>query len=48
MNWQDIVVAIICVAVILAALHRIWRFFRCRDKSRCSSCSKECGMRRRE
>ena len=46
MSWQDWAVAVIAVAVVIALMIRVWRFFRCKDESGCSSCNKECELRK--
>lgn len=45
MNWQDIIVWIVALVVAIVVARKIWRFFACRDASKCSSCSKECRRR---
>ena len=46
MNWQDWAVVAIAVAVGIALVVRVWRFFSCHEKSKCSSCDKECKLRK--
>ncbi len=47
MNWQDVIVGVVAIVVVAVIARKMWRFFVCRDTSKCSSCSKECGMRRK-
>ena len=46
MSWQDWAVAVIAVVVAIALVVRIWRFFTCHNQSKCSSCDKECKLRK--
>lgn len=46
LTWQDWAVAVIAVIVFVALGYRVWRFFRCRGESACSSCDKECPIRK--
>ncbi|MBQ5738377.1 MAG: hypothetical protein IIV55_04950 [Alistipes sp.] len=47
-TWQDWAVAAIAVLVLIALIYRVWRFFSCRGKTACSSCDKECPLRKKQ
>lgn len=47
MNWQDVIVGVVAIVVVAVIARRVWRFFACRDTSKCSSCSKECSLRKK-
>ena len=48
MNWQDVIVGVVAIVVVAVIARKVWRFFACRDTSRCSSCSKECSLRNKK
>lgn len=47
MTWQDIIVAVVALVVAVVIAMKVWRLFSCRDTSQCSSCTKECPLRRK-
>ncbi|MBR2429340.1 MAG: hypothetical protein IKB15_05105 [Alistipes sp.] len=48
MTWQDIIVAVVALVVAVVIAMKVWRLFSCRDTSQCSSCTKECPLRKKE
>ena len=47
MGWQDWAVAVVGVAVVVAMIYRMWRFFFCGDAGSCEGCTKECSHRKK-
>ena len=47
MNWQDVIVGVVAIVVVAVIARKMWHFFVCRDTSKCSSCSKECSLRKK-